>query len=79
LRGSGVVIDDDEIKLSVKTRNEFPCFAVSVKSPQNMLGRCGNIVLNEILINARILVYQVVEELDVRSAKIFRYGGRLDD
>src|SRR5271168_5033931 len=70
LRRRLIVVDHDQIEFSVKTRDELPRGAIAVQSPQDMSRGNRNVVLDEILRQARFLKKQPIVDFDVFAAEI---------
>ena len=65
-----IVIHYHEIESTVKAGNELPCLSVAMNAAQYVTGRNGDVILDEFVVYARIVVLPKIEQLDVRPSKI---------
>ena len=79
LRRAWNVVDDHEVERSMQAGNQLGGFAVAVDASQDVLPRHRNVILDELVLDARGPVGLLVVNLDVMAAEIFEDGRRLDD
>jgi len=78
LRRAWIVIYDEQIEGTLEAGDKLPSVLIAMNAAEGVLAGHGDVVLLEVDIDASFPIDVLIVDLDIMSAKIFKYSGRFD-
>lgn len=78
-RAAFIPVHDDDIDSSDQAGDQFPGDAIAVQPPEDVPGRAGHVILDELRVDARLPIKLFVVEFHVAAAEILEDRGRTDE